>query len=464
MNAPLFSQLPLAPKQLEALDSLGYHAMTPVQEAALPPMLGGKDVIVRAKTGSGKTAAFGIALLQAINPRFFGAQALVLCPTRELADQVASEIRRLASRMPNLKVVTLCGGKPFGPQRDSLQHGAHVVVGTPGRILDHLEKHTLNLEGLSCLVLDEADRMLDMGFSAAMKSIVAKTPKKRQTLLFSATYPEDIQAISRSVQRNPTSITVDSAPAHEDSTIEQLFIEVQPHEKRTALLAVFEHYQPENALVFCNTRKQCAEVAAFLGAYDITAMALHGDLDQRQRDQVMIQFANGSCPVLVATDVAARGLDIKSLALVLNYEVPRDAEVFVHRVGRTGRAGETGKALSLVTPAEAPRLRAIEAYQGRPCVFDVVESLDRDANYSLRSHWVTVQFDAGRKQKIRPGDVLGVLTGDAGLAGNQVGKINIQDNASYVAIERDALRQAMNYLKNGKLKGRSVRARRLKVG
>ena len=464
MDAPLFRQLPLAPAQLEALEALGYRTMTPVQEAALPPMLGGRDVIVRAKTGSGKTAAFGIALLQAINPRFFGAQALVLCPTRELADQVAGEIRRLASRMPNLKVVTLCGGKPFGPQRDSLQHGAHVIVGTPGRILDHLEKRTLTLDGLSCLVLDEADRMLDMGFSEAMKTIVAQTPKKRQTLLFSATYPEDIQAISRAIQQKPASITVDSAPAHEDSTIEQLFIEVQPHERRTALLAIFEHYQPENALVFCNTRKQCAEVAAFLGEYDITAMALHGDLDQRQRDQVMIQFANGSCPVLVATDVAARGLDIKSLALVLNYEVPRGAEVFVHRVGRTGRAGETGKALSIVTPAESPRLRDIETYQGRPCVFDVIESLDRDVGYSLRSQWVTVQFDAGRKQKIRPGDVLGVLTGDAGLAGSQVGKINIQDNASYVAIERDALRQAMNYLKNGKLKGRSVRARRLKIG
>ena len=463
MSSPNFASLPISPQQLEALQGLGYASMTPVQAQSLPLILSGKDVIIQAKTGSGKTAAFGIGLLNHLNPRFFGVQALVMCPTRELAEQVGQSIRQLASRMANVKTVLLCGGKPFGPQRDSLHHGAHIVVGTPGRIQDHLQRGTLDLKGVRTFVLDEADRMLEMGFAEVMASITSHLPKNRQTILLSATFPDNIKNISRSLQEKPIQITVDAEVSHDEVIIEQLFFEVQRHERDKTLLALFEHHRPRNAMVFCNTKKQCAEVARFLSDHDIEAAAIHGDLDQRERDQVLVQFANESCPVLVASDVAARGLDIPALEMVVNVELPRDADTYVHRIGRTGRAGQSGKAFSLVAPSEVGRMRVIEDYLGNSCVCDVLASLDRDPNYELRGPMITVQLDAGRKQKVRPGDILGALTGDAGLSGDQIGKISIMDNWSYVAVHRAALRQAMNFLADGKVKGRAVRARRLKT-
>ena len=419
----------------------------------------GKDVIAKAKTGSGKTAAFGLGLLNKLNPRSFGVQVLVICPTRELADQVGKEIRRLARATSNIKLVLLCGGKPFGPQVGSLEHGAHIVVGTPGRLQDHLRKSTLKLDGLTTLVLDEADRMLDMGFIDVMRDIISQTPSSRQTLLFSATYPDSIKQISRSFQKNPLMVTVESE--HQTSVIEQLFYEVKRQERNNSLLAIFEHYKPESTLVFCHTKKQCDEVAVWLRQNDIEALAIHGDLDQRERDQVLVRFGNNSCSVLVATDVASRGLDIKSLQAVINYELPRDPEIYVHRIGRTGRAGEKGIALSLFTEAEQIRVKAIATYQKKPSIIDVPESLDRDASFSLQPKMITIQLDSGRKDKLRPGDILGALTGEAGLMGSQIGKIDIFDMSSYVAIERAALRQAMNYLSQGKVKGRSIRARKI---
>jgi ATP-independent RNA helicase DbpA len=459
MSSDQFSSLSLSGQQLANLESLGYLKMTPVQAKSLPLVLAGKDVIVRAKTGSGKTAAFGIGLLEKINPRFFGIQMLVLCPTRELADQVARELRRLARSIPNLKLVVLCGGKPFGPQRDSLEHGAHVVVGTPGRIQDHLTRKTLMLDQLQALVLDEADRMLDMGFLDPIKKIIRQTPTSRQTLLFSATYPNSIKQVSQSILRKPVTVSVETE--HKPGVIEQIFYEVKKHERNNTLLALFEHYNPENALVFCHTKKQCDEVAEFLQERNIQSLALHGDLDQRMRDQVLVRFANNSCPVLVATDVAARGLDIRQLQAVINFELPRDPEIYVHRIGRTGRAGEKGLALSIFTASEQVRVNALEDYLEKPCICDVYDSLNRQADYSKQTSMVTIQLDSGKKNKLRPGDILGALTGDAGLAGSQIGKIDIFEQTSYVAIERDGLRQAMNYLSNGKIKGRSVRARKI---
>ncbi len=454
-----FSALKISDAQLANLETLGYHAMTPVQAQSLPHVLQGRDLIAQAKTGSGKTAAFGIGLLEQINPRFFGVQALVLCPTRELADQVGKELRRLARGVANIKLVLLCGGKPFVPQKDSLEHGAHIVVGTPGRVQDHLRRETLKLDGLKTLVLDEADRMLDMGFFDAVTEIIGQTPKTRQTLMFSATYPDEIKKLCRSIQRNPVTVSVETE--HKPGVIGQIFYEVKKHERNNTLLALFEHYQPESALVFCHTRKQCDEVASLLNANRIEALAIHGDFDQRERDQVLVKFSNNSCPVLVATDVAARGLDIKSLAAVINYELPRDPEIYVHRIGRTGRAGETGIALSIFTEAEQIRVNAIGQYLKKPCVCDVYASLDRAPGFSLKTPLVTIQLDVGRKNKVRPGDLLGALTGEAGLAGSQVGKIDIFDLCSYVAIERTALRQALNYLANGKVKGRTIRARKV---
>ena len=459
MASDSFSSLPISDAQIANLDSLGYKKMTDVQARSLPHVLSGRDLIARAKTGSGKTAAFGIGLLEQINSRFFGVQTLVLCPTRELADQVGKELRRLARSRSNIKLVLLCGGKPFGPQKGSLEHGAHIAVGTPGRVQDHLRKGTLKLDGLKILVLDEADRMLDMGFSDVMNDIIRRTPKTRQTLLFSATYPAAIKQMCRSIQRNPVTVTVESQ--HKPGVIEQLFYQVKSHERNNTLLALFEHYQPASALVFCHTKKQCDEVAHFLRDHRIDALAIHGDLDQRQRDQVLVQFANNSCPVLVATDVAARGLDIKSLQAVINYELPRDPEIYVHRIGRTGRAGEKGMALSIFTEAEQLRVNALEQFQKKPCICDVYASLDRKPGFTLKAPMVTIQIDAGRKNKIRPGDLLGALTGEAGLSGSQIGKIDIFDQSSFVAIERHALRQVLNFLATGKVKGRTIRARKI---
>jgi len=400
-----------------------------------------------------------LGLLNKINPRFFGVQAMVLCPTRELADQVGKELRKLARAIPNIKVVMLTGGKPFWPQKSSLAYGAHIVVGTPGRIQDHLGKQTLNLEGLEMLVLDEADRMLDMGFAEEINSIIARTPAKRQTLLFSATYPDTIDQMSRRIQQDPITVTVESE--HKSEVIEQVFYQSKKHNRNDALLALFEHYQPETTLVFCHTKIQCDEVAQFLRDQNIQALAIHGDLEQRDRDQILLRFTNHSCSVLVATDVAARGLDIKSLAAVINYELPHDPEIYVHRIGRTGRAGEKGIALSIFTESEQLRVKGIESFQNKSAILGKVTALKRDTRFSMQAPMVTIQLDAGRKAKIRPGDILGALTGDAGLSGSQIGKIDIFDIVSYVAVERDAMRPVLDYFATGKIKARNVRARKI---
>lgn len=455
-----FSTLPLKPELLENLAVIGYEQMTPIQAQGIPVALEGRDLIARARTGSGKTATFGLGLLQTLNVRSFGVQGLVLCPTRELAEQVGNEIRRLAQGLPNVKLITLTGGKPMGPQRASLEHGAHIAVGTPGRVLDHVQRGTLNLAQVKTLVLDEADRMLDMGFEEAVTDIVAATPRKRQTLLFSATYPDEIAAISRRVQRQPVLVSVDET--HAEGTIEQVFYEVRKHERHGTLAKLFQHYRPSAALVFCHTRKQCAEVAGVLNEQGVSARAIHGELDQRQRDQVLALFANGSCPVMVATDVAARGLDISDLPMVINYELPHDPEIYTHRVGRTGRAGQTGLAVSLFTEGERPRLKRIEDYSQTPCIEDVPASLDADPDYQLRAAMVSIELDAGRKQKLRKTDVLGALTGEAGLPGSAVGRIDIFDWSTLVALERSTARQALAHFSKGRIKGRKVRARRVR--
>lgn len=455
-----FSSLPLSKEQLANLDTLAYQQMTEVQSASLPAILDDKDLIVQAKTGSGKTAAFALGILQKIRPRFFGLQALVLCPTRELADQVAKEIRQLARCIPNIKLLTLCGGAPLRPQADSLEHGAHIVVGTPGRIKDHLSRSTLDLSSLETLVLDEADRMLDMGFYDEIINIIENTPKDRQTLMFSATYPNAIKKMANKIQKKPEMIKVDTE--HNADVIEQLFYLTNNYQRKESLLKLLSHFSLKSTVVFCHTKIQCDEIATFLQENHVESLALHGDLDQRERDQVMVRFSNNSCPVLVATDVAARGLDIKSLQAVINFELPHDPSIFIHRIGRTGRAGEKGLALSLYTDSEISRIIALEDYLDQSCKNEDIEEIPFDDNFSLKSDLVTLQLDAGKKNKIRPGDLLGALTKDAGLAGSQIGKINIYTTTSYIAIESKALAQAIKYFKNGRVKGRRVKARELK--
>ncbi|MGY3923596.1 ATP-dependent RNA helicase DbpA [Aeromonas jandaei] len=458
MNNSEFSSLNLSPALLENLTTLGYLQMTPIQAQSLPLVLDGKDLIAKAKTGSGKTAAFGLGLLSSLDVNRLEVQALVLCPTRELADQVATEIRRLASTLPNVKLVTLCGGTPTAPQSATLSFGAHIAVGTPGRILKHLEQGTLELDSLKTLVLDEADRMLDMGFGEDINRVISHAPRDRQTLLFSATYPEGIAQMSRGVQRNPVEVSVEAL--HEESAIEQKLYEVPAGQRLDALTWLLSHYQPSSCVVFCNTKRACSDVADHLAAKGFSALALNGDLEQRERDQVLVRFANGSATILVATDVAARGLDIKELGAVINYELTYDPEVHVHRIGRTGRAGQQGLALSLYQPNEAQRVNVIEEYQQAPMPLGDLDTIGR-AIKPLAPQMVTLSIDAGRKTKVRAGDILGALTGEGGIAGADVGKIQISEQYSYVAVKQSVAKAALKRLQEGKIKGRSYRARKL---
>ena len=309
MSNTTFSAVSLKPELLSNLDTLGYTKMTPIQALSLPTILAGKDVIGQGKTGSGKTAAFGLGVLSNLNVKRFRVQSLVLCPTRELADQVATEIRTLGRAIHNIKVLTLCGGMPMGPQIGSLEHGAHILVGTPGRILDHLEKGRIDLSELNTLVLDEADRMLEMGFQDALDAIISETPASRQTLLFSATFPAQIKQIAQRIMREPEMVKVEST--HDTSSIQQYFYKVEGTEARDqALELLLLHHQPESAVVFCNTKKEVQNVADELHHKGFSVIELHGDLEQRDRDQALVQFANKSISILVATDVAARGLDV----------------------------------------------------------------------------------------------------------------------------------------------------------
>ncbi|MDP2092586.1 MAG: ATP-dependent RNA helicase DbpA [Hydrogenophaga sp.] len=454
---PSFSQLPLSPAMLANLQQLGYLSMTAIQAASLPAALLGKDIIAQAKTGSGKTAAFALTLLANLNPRRFAVQTLVLCPTRELADQVTTEIRRLARAEDNIKVVTLCGGVPLRGQLATLEHGAHIVVGTPGRLMDHLERGSLQLEALNTLVLDEADRMLDMGFFDDIVKVARQCPKTRQTLLFSATYPEGIAKLSAQFMREPVTVTVEAQ--HAGGQIEQRWYQVSENERLDAVSKLLLHFRPASTLAFCNTKAQCRDLVAVLQAQGFSALALFGELEQRERDQVLVRFANKSCSVLVATDVAARGLDIASLAAVINVDVTPDAEVHIHRIGRTGRAGESGLALNLASMNEMGSVGKIEQLQGRESAWHKLDELTPTGKGPLVPPMATLHIQGGRKEKIRPGDVLGALTADLGYTREQVGKINVNEWSTYVAVDRALAEQMASRLNAGLIKGKSVKVR-----
>ena len=456
---PSFSQLPLPPATLANLQQLGYLGMTPIQAASLPIALAGHDLIAQAKTGSGKTAAFALVVLANLNVRRFAVQALVLCPTRELADQVTQELRRLARAEENIKILTLCGGATMRPQLASLEHGAHIVVGTPGRIMDHLERGSLRLEALNTLVLDEADRMLDMGFFDDIAVVAKQCPKTRQTLLFSATYPDGIVKLSQQFMREPREVKL--LAQHAASKIRQRFYEVKDSERLHAVSLLLNHYRPVSTLAFCNTKQQCRDLVEVLRAQGFSALELHGDLDQRDRDQVLVQFANRSCSVLVATDVAARGLDIAQLEAVVNVDITPEPEVHVHRIGRTGRVDEAGWALSLASMDEMGRVGNIEKAQGFTSQWHPLSELLPTGGGPLVPPMVTLQILGGRKEKIRAGDVLGALTKDAGFAGAQIGKINVNEFAVYVAVDRQIAPQALQKLNAGTVKGKSVKVRML---
>ena len=460
MTVSTFASLPIKTELLASIASLGYEHMTPIQAQALPVLLKRQDLLAQAKTGSGKTAAFAIGLLEKIEAQIYQTQALVLCPTRELADQVSKEIRQLAKTIGNIKILTLCGGQPLGGQLASLERCPHVVVGTPGRILKHLQKGSLQFSGLETLVLDEADRMLDMGFHEDIMLILDSMPRKRQTLLFSATYPDEIRVVSDLIQREPIEIRIEAT--HDNKKIKQVFFQFKKGERSKTLVALLQHYRPESSLIFCNRKQQCQELADDLWQQGFHVLALHGDLEQFDRDQVLVQFSNNSSSILVATDVAARGLDIKELAAVINYDLSTDAEAHIHRIGRTGRAGNAGLAISLFLESEQWRVDGIAKFQGKAVTIESADSLKTRENFKLVPPMATLLINGGRKDKLRAGDILGALTASQKLLGKDIGKIDIFDKISYVAVARPLAKQALKILSEGKIKGRKFRVRKLR--
>ncbi len=459
MTTPSFSQLALSAAQLSNLDSLGYHQMTPVQAAALPGALAGEDLIAQARTGSGKTAVFALALLARLDLSSPSTQVLVLCPTRELSIQVSGELRRIARHQQNVTLTTLYGGQAINLQKQSLKKGAQIVVGTPGRVVDHIDRGSLVLKSLSMLVLDEADRMLEMGFMKELKQITRVLPENRQTLLFSATYPENIQQLSSHLQRSPQRITVDEPDASDD--IEQHMYRCKSEDKLEGLKTLLLEYQPTAAVVFCNFKQSTLDICEFLQGLGFSAVALNGDLEQRDREDLLIRFKHRSCSVLIATDVAARGLDIEDLPLVINYELPSDPGIYVHRIGRTGRAGKSGIALGLCSDREKYKFAEINAYQNTSMDVESLGTLRSRSTKIPAPRYVTLSIAGGRKAKVRAGDILGALTGDGGVEGSQVGKIDVMDFMSYVAVLRTAAARAEQKLSQSKIKGRTFRIKKL---
>lgn len=455
-RAESFESLKIHPSLKEVVKELGFERPTDIQAQSVPLLLAGRDLIGQSKTGSGKTLAFSLPILHHLDTRLRRVQALVLCPTRELAVQVTREIRRLGRKFPGLGVACLVGGQPISSQLGGLRMGAHVVVGTPGRVLDHLKRQTLDLSSSQLVVLDEADRMLDMGFQEEMEEILRELPENRQTVLFSATFPDKIEEISARFQTKPARVTVsDSSPAPQ---IAQLAFEVEESDKLSALLWVLNEHKPEQAIVFCNLKVTVVELTACLIEAGYSAAGLQGDLEQSERDRVMAKFRNLSVRILVATDVAARGIDVESLDLVVNFDMPKP-DIYLHRIGRTGRAGKTGLAISFYTAKESYKLKLL----GEECRIEKQAlpenlALAESGDTVVAAKMTTLFISGGRKDKMRPGDILGALTGEAGgFQGSDIGKIEIHDRFSYVAVSARVAEPAMHRLREGKIKGRKFR-------
>ncbi len=444
-----FKDLNLPSNLLNNLNSLGYIEMTPIQKASLPAILEQKDIIAKAKTGSGKTLAFSLPLVHHIKAKQQHPQALIITPTRELAEQIATEIKRIARYKPDVKVVTLYGGTSLTRQVESLQKGADIIVGTPGRLLDHFSRESFELGEIKTLILDEADRMLDMGFAEDILKLVSNLPKKRQTLLFSATYPDDISKLSEKVLTD--AIRVELEEQEQTLKIQEYAFYVENKEK--ALIFTLQSFQPNLAIIFCNTKVKTTEVSDILSEKGFDVATLNGDLEQYQRQEMMLQFANGSLPVLVATDLASRGLDIESVELIINYDFPHKKEEYTHRIGRTGRADKEGIAVSLCNDHEKRKIEEI-----RPTLqLEDIKELKVNRNFYMQGAVGTLCIDGGKKKKLRAGDILGTLCKDIGLDVKDIGKINVLDTHSYVAIDKNVIKKAFNGLKNGKIKKRKFR-------
>ncbi|UXR63931.1 ATP-dependent RNA helicase DbpA [Bdellovibrio bacteriovorus] len=459
MSENHFSSLPLSSELLTVLQELGFAEMTPIQQQSMPLLLAGKDIIGQAKTGSGKTAAFALPILNKIKIEEAYLQALILCPTRELAAQVVGEIRKLGRRMPGLQVLSLTGGQSGREQVQSLENGVQIAVGTPGRVADFVTRSRVDLSGVKTVVLDEADKMLDMGFADEIKTVMRDLPGSRQTVFFSATFPESIEHLSRKYQRHVTQVTIEEE--NDTNAIEQIVYDSEDDDKTNTLMRVLQQHPSDSTIVFCNTKLAVDSIAELLTSQGVPAGALHGDMEQRERDRVMALFRNKSHRILVATDVAARGLDIDHLELVVNFDLPLSPEIYVHRIGRTGRAGKSGIAVTLAHPRDTLKLTAFSDLTGvklqRP-------SLGFKNQYGLNKNlreapMKTISISGGRKDKLRPGDILGALTGDAGLSGADVGKIEIQDRISYVAVANKVADTALQKLRDGRIKGQKFQVK-----
>lgn len=514
-----FEEMCLDTRIMRAIAEMGFEQPSPIQAQSIPIAVEGKDMIGQARTGTGKTASFGIPMLQRINPKDKSLQAIVLCPTRELAIQSANEIRKLAKFLHGIKVLPIYGGQEISKQIRSLKGGVQIVIGTPGRVMDHLHRHTLKPQTVDIVVLDEADEMLNMGFREDIETILGQLPEERQTMLFSATMPKPILEIAKRYLHEPEIVKVIQKELTVPK-IEQYYYEVNPRKKNEVLSRLLDMYDPSLSLVFCNTKRKVDELVADLKGRGYFAEGLHGDMKQSQRDRVMNGFRNGRTDILVATDVAARGIDVDDVEAVFNYDVPQDDEYYVHRIGRTGRAGREGRAFTLVVGKEIYKLKDIQRYcktkirrQPIPSVNDVaaikVEKLLEQAgeliatdglgrmmdlleeyldgsDYSATEMaaallamqlgetstqtlpkeefgdtgaepgMVRMFMNIGKKDRVRIGDILGAVAGESGMEGALVGTIDMYDNFSFVEVPQEYAAAVLEAMNHSKIKGRRV--------
>jgi ATP-dependent RNA helicase DeaD len=517
-----FDELNIDERILRAIEDMGFEETSPIQTQAIPAVCDGIDVVGQAQTGTGKTAAYTIPMLMKIDPQIKKPQAIVLCPTRELAVQVAEEIRKLAKYMSDIKVLPVYGGQEIVRQIKSLKTGVQIIVGTPGRVMDHMRRKTVKFDNINMVILDEADEMLDMGFREDMETILTETPEDRQTVMFSATMPKAIMDIARNFQKDARIIKVVRKELTV-SNIEQFYYEVRPKNKTEVLCRLIDIYNPRLSVVFCNTKRQVDELISELKSRGYFADGIHGDMKQQQRDRVMDDFRSGKVDILIATDVAARGIDVDDVDMVFNYDIPQDEEYYVHRIGRTGRAGRSGMALSFISGKEVYKLKDIERYCKTKILAKPVPSLDDVKNTKLDnmfdkirqtieeggltdmvnlveehvnqeeytsmdmaaallkmligdtldredeveefhfdtdkddSRMVRLFINIGKKDKIKPANILGAIAGESGMPGKLVGAIDMMDNYTFVdvpAIHAEKILKAMN--DNVQIKGRRV--------
>lgn len=523
MEVVRFEELCLTNEIYRAVKDMGFEVASPIQAKSIPVMRKGCDLIGQAQTGTGKTAAFGIPLLEKIDPKNKKLQAVVLCPTRELAIQVADEVRNLAKYLHGIKILPIYGGQGIEKQIRSLKSGTQIVIGTPGRVMDHMRRKTIKMDHVHTVVLDEADEMLNMGFREDIEFVLSNVPEDRQTVLFSATMPKPIMEITKEFQKDAEYIKVTQKELTVPK-IEQYYFEVKQKNKEEVLTRLLDIYSPKLSVVFCNTKKQVDLLVTALLGRGYFAAALHGDLKQEQRDRVMQGFRAGKTDILVATDVAARGIDVDEVEAVFNYDLPQDEEYYVHRIGRTGRAGREGRAFSFVTGREIYKLKDIMRYcktkiyaQKVPSLNDVAntkmeyllddiekiienEDLNKmlsaienrintseytamemaaaflkhccgltdadkeDEKYDLEfgdtgaeeTGMVRLFINIGKKQKARPGDILGAIAGESGMDGDLVGTIDMFDKYTFVEVPREHAKKVLKAMKNVKIKGKTV--------